>query len=159
MARRRLFEVDIWRNHCLHQRIYALQRDFRVVRSLVTFPVFDLDTDILFPLPSRRIFTAPGDGRSFKWSLGISHSTVSVGNAFTRRVSLIIATPQLELNDGSKTPAARSHRSNRGFIGKARQARLEIFPGFEHLVDIFLITYVYVEKLRKERELFILFSS
>jgi hypothetical protein len=49
-------------------------------------------------------------------------------------------------------PVARSHRSNRGLVGQARQARLEIFPGFEHLMDILLITYVYVEKLRKDRE-------
>jgi hypothetical protein len=120
--------------------------------SLDTFPVFNLITDILFALSSHRIFTAPGDGRSFEWSLGAFHSTVSFGNAFTcLGASLIIATLQLKLNDDSKTPAARSHRSNSGLIGKARQGHLEIFPGFEHLVDIFLITYIYMRQLRKDR--------
>jgi len=81
-----------------------------------------------------RIFTAPGDGRSFRWKLGDRRST-------------------LELNDGSKMLVAQSHRSDRGMFGKPpRQARLEIFPGFESLVDIILITFVFAEKLRKDCE-------
>ncbi|KZP12755.1 hypothetical protein FIBSPDRAFT_835949 [Athelia psychrophila] len=80
-----------------------------------------------------RVFTAPGDGRSFRWTLGMW-------------------TCSLVLDDGSKTPVAESHRSNAGLVGKPRQARLEIFSGFEHLVDVILIGFVFVEKLRKERE-------
>jgi len=80
-----------------------------------------------------RVFTALTDGRSFRWTLGIWTST-------------------LELDDSSKTPVARSHRSDIGILGKPRQARLEIFHGFEDLVDIILITFIFVEKLRKERE-------
>ncbi|KZP21156.1 hypothetical protein FIBSPDRAFT_1044321 [Athelia psychrophila] len=80
-----------------------------------------------------RVFTAPGDGRSFRWTLGT-------------------CTSSLVLDDGSKTPVAQSHRSNSGVLGKPRQARLEIFAGFEHLVDVILVGYVFVEKLRKERE-------
>lgn len=59
---------------------------------------------------------------------------------------------KLELNDGSKTPVARSHRSDVGIFKKPRQARLEILPDFEHLADIILVTYIYVEKMRKDRE-------
>jgi hypothetical protein len=59
---------------------------------------------------------------------------------------------QLVLDNESKTPVARGHRSNVGIIGKPRQACLEIYPGFEHLLDIFLITYIFVEKSRKDRE-------
>jgi hypothetical protein len=58
----------------------------------------------------------------------------------------------LYLNDGSQTAVARSHRSNSGAIGKAKQARLEIHPGFEHPVDTLLVTYIYAEKLRKDQE-------
>ncbi|KIM79630.1 hypothetical protein PILCRDRAFT_550834 [Piloderma croceum F 1598] len=83
-------------------------------------------------LKHHRVFTAPGDGRSFKWHLGVHHST-------------------LALNDDSKTPVVGRHGGNSRLIGQARLARLEIFPGFEHLVDIFLITYIYVEKKRKDR--------
>jgi len=76
-------------------------------------------------LMRHRVFTPPNDSRSFSWTTGVW-------------------TLRLDLNDGSKTAVARSHRSDAGiFSGKPRQARLEIFPGFEHLVDIILITYIY----------------
>jgi len=62
-------------------------------------------------------------------------------------------TVTLELDDDSKTIVARSHRSDIGIIGgKPRQARLEICPGFEHLIDVILVTYIFAEKLRKDRE-------
>jgi len=62
-------------------------------------------------------------------------------------------TVTLKLSDDSKTIVARGHRSDIGIIaGKPRQARLEISPGFEHLVDVILVTYIYVEKIRKTRE-------
>jgi hypothetical protein len=57
---------------------------------------------------------------------------------------------QLELNDDSKTPVAQGHRSNAGIIGHPRHARLVIYPGFEHLADIIVITYIYMERRRKE---------
>jgi len=61
--------------------------------------------------------------------------------------------PKLVLNDGSNMVVARGHRSNVGLVfGKPRQARLEIFPNFEHLVDIILVTYVLTEKIRKDSE-------
>jgi len=85
------------------------------------------------PFSHQRVFAVPVEGRSFKWTLGVWRST-------------------LELNDGSQTPVARGHRSNIGILGKPRQACLEIFPGFEHLVDIILVTYIFIEKLRKDRE-------
>jgi len=62
-------------------------------------------------------------------------------------------TATLALNDDSTTIVAQSHRSDVGIIaGKPRQARLKISPGFEHLVDIILVTYIFVERIRKDRE-------
>ena len=59
----------------------------------------------------------------------------------------------MELNDGSNTIVAQSHRSNVGLIGGGpRPAYLEIFPDFEHLVDVILATYIFAEKIRKDRE-------
>jgi len=81
-----------------------------------------------------RLFTAPGDGRSFTWIFGMW-------------------TVKLQSNDRSRTTVAQGYRSDVGLIaGKPRQARLEIFPGFEHLVDVILVTFVYAEKVRKDRE-------
>ena len=89
----------------------------------------------------------PGEGRAAhfcslitpsKWCpVGVSHSTVSFNNVRTCLWSLTLkVSPKLELHDDSKMSVARGHRSNVGLVGKACQARLNIFPGFEHLVDI-----------------------
>ncbi|KZP12619.1 hypothetical protein FIBSPDRAFT_898117 [Athelia psychrophila] len=75
----------------------------------------------------------PGDGRSFRWTLSVSRSS-------------------LILDDGSKTPVAESHRNDAGAPGKPHLARLEILSGFEHLADVILIGYVFVEKLRQDGE-------
>lgn len=50
----------------------------------------------------------------------------------------------LELNDGSKTPIAIYTRSRR----KSRQqATLEIMAEGEHMQDLIVLTWVYVEKI------------
>jgi len=98
-----------------------------LVRSMKEF----MPSEGIFAL--QRVFTAPEDGRSFRWTLGTW-------------------TCSLTLDDGSKTHVAQSHRSNAGVLGKPRPARLEIFSGFEHMADVILVGYVFVEKLRKERE-------
>ena len=66
-------------------------------------------------------------------------------------MGIIYILSQLELNDDSKTSVAQGHRSNVGIVGHPRHARLEIYPGFEHLADIILITYIYMEQRRKEK--------
>ena len=60
---------------------------------------------------------------------------------------------KLVLNDDSNMIVARGHRSNTGLIaGKPRQARLEIFPDFDSLADVILVTYILTEKIRKDHE-------
>jgi len=105
-----------------------------VATSILTYEGAEMPMVSKGVLARQRVFTAPGDGRSFIWTLGMWTVT-------------------LELNDDSKTIVARSHRSDIGIItGTPRQARLEISPGFEHLVDVILVTYIYAEKIRKSRE-------
>jgi len=73
----------------------------------------------------RRVLTGP-DGRTYRWN----H-------------------PVLELNDGSKTPAAIYKRSRRR---KGEPATIEILPDGEHMLDLIVITWVYVERIiRKQR--------
>ncbi|GLB35659.1 hypothetical protein LshimejAT787_0212240 [Lyophyllum shimeji] len=79
-----------------------------------------------------RVFTA-SDGREYKWLL----------QTFT---------PKLIVNDESKGVVAKFHRRNLGIIGKPRPRSLEIFPAGEHMVQEILVTFVYVEKIRKDRE-------
>ncbi|ESK91644.1 hypothetical protein Moror_10690 [Moniliophthora roreri MCA 2997] len=84
------------------------------------------------PYGRHRVFTAK-DGKEYKWLLGWWES-------------------ELILNDGSKTQVAKFNRKSFGVIGKASPAYLEIFPPGEHMVDEIFVTFVYIEKLRKEKE-------
>jgi len=68
----------------------------------------------------RRIITGL-DGRTYRWN----H-------------------PVLELNDGSKTPIAVYKRRR---CRSREQAMLEIMPEGEHMPDLIVITWVYVEKI------------
>jgi len=59
---------------------------------------------------------------------------------------------QLFVNDPAKTPVAFFHRRHFGIIGKARPASLEIFEAGKEMVDFIVVTGVYMEKLRKDKE-------
>ncbi|PBK89659.1 hypothetical protein ARMGADRAFT_970088 [Armillaria gallica] len=81
-----------------------------------------------------RVFKGP-DGKEYKWILGASVS-------------------KLVLNDGSETLIAKFHIRKYGVFNaaKARPAYLEILPEGEHMVDVIFFTFVYIEKIRKEKE-------
>ncbi len=59
---------------------------------------------------------------------------------------------QLVTNDASQRPIAVYHRKHHGYFHPKREAFLEVLPQAEHMLDIVLITYVFVEKIRKENE-------
>ncbi|KAG5637189.1 hypothetical protein H0H81_005446 [Sphagnurus paluster] len=86
----------------------------------------------LGPYGRHRVFTA-SDGREYKWLLQDSKS-------------------KLITNDEAKTLVASFHVKHFGIIGKARPASLEIFPPGEHIVQEILITFIYIEKIRKDKE-------
>ncbi|ESK82738.1 hypothetical protein Moror_5672 [Moniliophthora roreri MCA 2997] len=75
-----------------------------------------------------RVFTAP-DGKEYKWILD----------------PLIM---ELVLNDGNDSLVAKYHRGNMGITEEKRRGVLEIYPAGEHMVDLILVTFVYVEKVR-----------
>ncbi|KDR82168.1 hypothetical protein GALMADRAFT_90776 [Galerina marginata CBS 339.88] len=79
-----------------------------------------------------RVFTGP-NGREYLWKLGSSAC-------------------KLFLNDSSKAPVAYFHRKKRGILRESRPASLEIFAEGEHMVDLIVVTFVYMEKYRKENE-------
>ncbi|KAJ4471132.1 hypothetical protein C8J55DRAFT_435669 [Lentinula edodes] len=78
-----------------------------------------------------RIFTGP-DGKEYKWVLGFY-------------------TPELILNDGSNTPVARFHR-RKFILWNTPPGYLEILPSGVDMIDTILITFIYIEKLRKDKE-------
>ncbi|KAJ6567120.1 hypothetical protein B0H19DRAFT_1139526 [Mycena capillaripes] len=79
-----------------------------------------------------RVFTAQ-DGREFKWVLG----------AYTS---------QLKLNDTAETLVACYRPKKLGIFSKPRKASIEIFPPFEDMLDEIMVTFVYIERLRKTKE-------
>ncbi|KIJ92477.1 hypothetical protein K443DRAFT_685227 [Laccaria amethystina LaAM-08-1] len=80
-----------------------------------------------------RIFTGP-DGIEYKWKFG----------AHIRA--------ELRLNDGTKTPVACYHRRSLGILSPAHPAYLEVFPIGEHMVDLIVVTLIYIERLRQEKK-------
>ncbi|KAJ3805292.1 hypothetical protein F5876DRAFT_52093, partial [Lentinula aff. lateritia] len=78
-----------------------------------------------------RVFTGP-DGKEYKWVLGFY-------------------TPELILNDGSNTPVARFHR-RKFILWNTPPGYLEILPCGVDMIDTILITFIYIEKLRKDKE-------
>ncbi|KAG7086350.1 hypothetical protein E1B28_002311 [Marasmius oreades] len=88
------------------------------------------------PYGRHRVFTAK-DGREYKWYLRYWHS-------------------ELALNNEEKTPVAKFNRRSihKSLFGKpsSGSAYLEIFPAGEHMVDEIFVTFIYIEKLRKEKE-------
>ncbi|KAI9567866.1 hypothetical protein HD554DRAFT_2104178 [Boletus coccyginus] len=81
---------------------------------------------------TKRTFTGP-DGHHYRWDM------------HTRDVTL-------SLDDASQTEIARYHRATLGIIGKRRSAYLEIAPQAEHMLDLVILTFIYVEKLRMDKE-------
>ena len=55
-------------------------------------------------------------------------------------------------DDGSKTEVARYHRGTLGIIGPKKKSRLDVDPDVMHMLDLIILTFVYVEKLRMDIE-------
>ncbi|KAF9494398.1 hypothetical protein BDN71DRAFT_1448929 [Pleurotus eryngii] len=81
-----------------------------------------------------RTFTAP-DGRSYRWTMGFNY-------------------PELYTNDEHRRPIARFHRRRLSIPGicKGRAPHLEILPDGEQIADAIVMTFVYVEKRRRDCE-------
>jgi len=56
------------------------------------------------------------------------------------------------LNDSSNAPIAKFHDRQFGVLSGPNPAILEIFSAGKHMVELILMTFIYVEKLRGDRE-------
>lgn len=77
-------------------------------------------------LGRRRVFRGP-DGQLYKWKIGPREC--------------ILMLDDMEV--------ARHHPLNLGFKKAEHKAYLEIFEPVEHMVDLVVLTFIYVEKLRR----------
>ena len=74
-------------------------------------------------------------------------------NISSLRVGLLHLTPlKLVTNDGSERPVAVYRRGRIGVVREARPPSLEILQEGEHMVDLIVVTFVYIEKLRTDRD-------
>ncbi|KAI0062117.1 hypothetical protein BV25DRAFT_1916401 [Artomyces pyxidatus] len=83
-------------------------------------------------LQRRRIFTA-SDGRAYRWVLGMR-------------------TCWLKTDDGNDAKLARFHRSSTGIIGEAHNTFLEISPEAVPILEELVMTFIWVERRREQRE-------
>ncbi|KAF9230216.1 hypothetical protein BU15DRAFT_91162 [Melanogaster broomeanus] len=80
----------------------------------------------------KRTFTGP-DGLPYRWDM-------------------LFRVVVLSRNDGSRTEVARYHRGSLGIIGHKKKPHLEVDPDVMHMLDLIVLTFVYVEKLRMDKE-------
>ena len=59
---------------------------------------------------------------------------------------------QLSRNDESRTEVARYRRGSLGIIGQKRKPQLDVDPEVEHMLDLIVLTFVYLEKLRLDKD-------
>jgi len=59
---------------------------------------------------------------------------------------------QLSKDDETGQELARSHRRSYGIIGSKRDPYLEIHPDLGNILDMVILTFIYVEKLRMDDE-------
>ncbi|KAL0947775.1 hypothetical protein HGRIS_013851 [Hohenbuehelia grisea] len=79
-----------------------------------------------------RIFNGP-DGQDYRWRISASNA-------------------ELTAQDPSRTPIARYEPEQPNLVSKTKKATLEIYPEGEHMVDTIVVSFVYMEKIRKDRE-------
>ncbi|KAH7888166.1 hypothetical protein F5I97DRAFT_959797 [Phlebopus sp. FC_14] len=80
----------------------------------------------------KRTFTGP-DGRPYRWDMHVRVVTLST-------------------DDGSRTKMARSHRRSLGIIGPKREPGLDVHPSVMPILDMVILTFIYVEKIRMDKE-------
>ncbi|KAG6330804.1 hypothetical protein ID866_8288 [Astraeus odoratus] len=73
------------------------------------------------------------DGRSYRWDM---------------KFRVVV----LSTNDDSRKELARSHRRSLGIIGPKKEPSLDIHEDLMHMLDLVMLTFVYVEKLRMDKE-------
>jgi len=80
----------------------------------------------------KRTFTGP-DGLPYRWDM-------------------LFDVVVLSRDDGSKSEVARYHRGSFGIIGPRKKPCLDVDPDVTHMLDLIVLTFVYVEKLRMDKE-------
>ncbi|KAH0832271.1 hypothetical protein J3R83DRAFT_13264 [Lanmaoa asiatica] len=115
----------------------------------------DLQSDTFIPrhgiLGRKRTFTGP-DGRSYRWDM-LHHTAVvrpSLGPVAPSRA--LICPTQMSRNDETRTKLVRYHKRTFGILAPKHPPYLDIQPEVVHMLDMIVVTFVYIEKLRMDKE-------
>ena len=65
---------------------------------------------------------------------------------------ILFVVSQLSLDDASRTEIAHYHRATPGLIVKGKSACLDIAPQAEHMLDLVILTFIYVDNLWMDKE-------
>ena len=97
------------------------------------------------------MFTGP-DGVQYRWALGAFGMCLPKVRAsfVSSRSSALSHVMKLVTTDEKKTVIAEFHRAR--YIVKKRKARLEIQPAGMDMLDYIILTFVFAEHKRRERE-------
>ena len=97
------------------------------------------------------MFTGP-DGVQYRWALGaFGLNYPKVGWFFAPpESSALNHGMKLVTTDGKKTVIAKFHRAH--YFTKKQKARLEVQPAGVDMLDYIVLTWVFAEDKRKERE-------
>jgi hypothetical protein len=74
------------------------------------------------------------------------------GSLFVILHRALICPTQLSLSDETRTELARYHRATLGIKGPKQRPYLDIQPEVVDMLDMIVVTFVYVRKLQRDKE-------
>ncbi|KAG6372536.1 hypothetical protein JVT61DRAFT_7645 [Boletus reticuloceps] len=73
-------------------------------------------------------------------------------NGCPYRWDMVFEAVVLSRDDESRAELARYHRGSLGIVGPKRKPQLDVDPAVEHMLDLIVLTFVYVEKIRMDKD-------
>ncbi|KAI6144716.1 hypothetical protein BKA82DRAFT_15641 [Pisolithus tinctorius] len=73
-------------------------------------------------------------------------------DGFSYRWDMDFRVVRLSHNDATRQELMQSHRRSLSIIGPRRDPSLDVDPSLMHMLDIVILTFVYVEKLQMDKE-------
>ncbi|KAF8123563.1 hypothetical protein EV363DRAFT_1403819 [Boletus edulis] len=73
-------------------------------------------------------------------------------NGCPYRWDMVFEAVVLSRDDMSRAELARYHRGSLGIVGPKRKPQLDVDPAVEHMLDLIVLTFVYVEKIRMDKD-------
>ncbi|KAI6101919.1 hypothetical protein F5141DRAFT_1136393 [Pisolithus sp. B1] len=100
----------------------------------------------------KRTFEGP-DGLPYRWDMDFKFVRVcTCPKVCHDSPALTGFCTQLSRNDATRQELARFHRQRIGIIGSRREPYLDVDLALKHMLDMVVLSFIYVEKLRMDKE-------